>query len=568
MNALSDGVTPDSATPVEHGSWNARSHKDYSKPPSTVYGNQHAPAEGRQRMFNSRNSRIPGPDCGQPTVPGRKAARKQEDALQPAWQNPRLLLVLLLPCLGLHTGLLFRNQPGFLWSSLADEMGNLTPRNRSVWYGDRRPPVQPLRVASVIAGQLRGITNRTNVARVNWLTRQSDVFICTDRLYQAQIGNLTGVVGTRFIEEDPSWKEKVNLTKELQWYRKTLAHTWTTTSVQRAQGDQTFGGTRASFSRAATLFSRIPDYWQNARAFWPVDFELLRRSDGFVNKYFWIPFPRAVVRRWKIVKCCDPALLRNSPELAKELNEWVRDKCQRPSQCKDIEIHSRLPLPHTDFASEQAFLLDFLRVGIEIHGLRRNEQHKHVGPLDCAPLPGAAPVPAPNAKTSALAMGAHGHGPKKEEEHHGYGRSDMYDAVYLSRPAHPRAQAVEETPKEMWVQRPTVTGWTKVGVPSQTQAFPTSQKLTTYHRGFRMSRFGCKPMDSSTAQDPWPSISAEPNVPGAQPIGPTDAQRKAAEVGDGSLRLWPPSRRDKVATCCCKCRRSPALRGSKGLVSD
>eukprot|EP00439_Symbiodinium_sp_Y106_P021005 s4511_g2.t1 len=268
MNALSDGVTPDSATPVEHGSWNARSHKDYSKPPSTVYGNQHAPAEGRQRMFNSRNSRIPGPDCGQPTVPGRKAARKQ------------------------------------------------------------------------------------------------------------------------------------------------------------------------------------------------------------------------------------------------------------------------------------------------------------VGPLDCAPLPGAAPVPAPNAKTSALAMGAHGHGPKKEEEHHGYGRSDMYDAVYLSRPAHPRAQAVEETPKEMWVQRPTVTGWTKVGVPSQTQAFPTSQKLTTYHRGFRMSRFGCKPMDSSTAQDPWPSISAEPNVPGAQPIGPTDAQRKAAEVGDGSLRLWPPSRRDKVATCCCKCRRSPALRGSKGLVSD
>ena len=28
----------------------------------------------------------------------------EEDALQPAWQNPRLLLVLLLPCLGLHTG--------------------------------------------------------------------------------------------------------------------------------------------------------------------------------------------------------------------------------------------------------------------------------------------------------------------------------------------------------------------------------------------------------------------------------------------------------------------------------
>lgn len=171
------GVTPDSATPVEHGSWNARSHKDYSKPPSTVYGNQHAPAEGRQRMFNSRNSRIPGPDCGQPTVPVRKA-----------------------------------------------------------------------------------------------------------------------------------------------------------------------------------------------------------------------------------------------------------------------------------------------------------------GPLDCAPLPGAPPVPAPNAKTSALAMGAHGHGPKKEEEHHGHGRSDMYDTVYLSRPSHPRAAAVEDTPKEMWVQRPTVTGWTKVGVPSQTQAFPTSQKLTTYHR--------------------------------------------------------------------------------------
>ena len=31
-------------------------------------------------------------------------------------------------------------------------------------------------------------------------------------------------------------------------------------------------------------------------------------------RYVWIPFPRAVVRRWKIVKCCDPALLRNSPE--------------------------------------------------------------------------------------------------------------------------------------------------------------------------------------------------------------------------------------------------------------
>ena len=86
-------------------------------------------------------------------------------------------------------------------------------------YGDTRPPVQPLRVASVIAGQLRGMTDRTNVARVNWLTKESDVFICTDRLYQEEIGSLTGVVGTRFIEEDPSWKEKVNLTKELQWWR-------------------------------------------------------------------------------------------------------------------------------------------------------------------------------------------------------------------------------------------------------------------------------------------------------------------------------------------------------------
>ncbi|CAE7533320.1 unnamed protein product [Symbiodinium sp. CCMP2456] len=445
---------------------------------------------------------------------------------QPAWQNPRLLLVLLLPCLGLHAGLLFRNQPGFLWSSLADEIWNLTPRNRSVWYGDKRPPVQPLRVASVIAGQLRGMTYKKNVARVNRLTKQSDVFICTDRLYQGQIGSLTGVVGTRFIEEDPSWKEKVNLTKELQWWR--LQQCWemiqdfeaehgfsyafymkirtdchkrggcepsrkTYDKIRKdfgphlddkifARSDQTFGGTRASFSRAATLFSRIPDYWQNVRAFWPVDFELLRRSDGFVNKYVWIPFPRAVVSRWKVMRCCEPGLLRNSPELAKELNEWVRDNCQRPSQCKDVEIQSRLPLPHTDFASEQAFLLDFLRVGIEIHGFRQNEQHKHAGPLDCAPLPGAAPVPAPNAKTSALALGAHGHGPKKEEEHHGHGRSDMYDTVYLSRPSHPRAPAVEEMPKEMWVQRPTVTGWTKVGVPSQTQAFPTSQKLTTYHR--------------------------------------------------------------------------------------
>ena len=61
-----------------------------------------------------------------------------------------------------------------------------------------------------------------------------------------------------------------------------------TSSLLKSQGDQTFGGTRASFSRAATLFSRIPDYWQNVRAFWPVDFELLRRSDGCVNKHLVI----------------------------------------------------------------------------------------------------------------------------------------------------------------------------------------------------------------------------------------------------------------------------------------
>ncbi|CAE7401835.1 unnamed protein product, partial [Symbiodinium natans] len=104
---------------------------------------------------------------------------------------------------------------------------------------------------------------------------------------------------------------------------------------------------------------------------------------------------------------------------------------------------------------------------------------RKAGPLDCAPLPGSTPVPAPNAKTSALAMGANGHGPKKEEEHHGRGRSDMYDTVYLSQPWCPRAPAAEEAPKELWVKRPTVSGWAKAGVPSQ-EKLP--HKLTTYHR--------------------------------------------------------------------------------------
>ena len=163
---------------------------------------------------------------------------------------------------------------------------------------------------------------------MNRLTAETDVFVCTDVEHQHFLPSLIGVVGTSFLEDDPSWEVQVNLTKEIQWWR--LQKCWqlvqeyevtngfsyafyfklrtdcyrrggcaasrdTYRKLQRdfgsamdkmmfARSDMTFGGTRRSFARAATLFSRIGDYWKKADVFWPLDFRLVQRSDGAVNK--------------------------------------------------------------------------------------------------------------------------------------------------------------------------------------------------------------------------------------------------------------------------------------------
>lgn len=54
---------------LSESSWQARSHKDYEAPRKSVYGNQYAEAEGRDRMYNSRNSPLPGNDCGHKVGP-------------------------------------------------------------------------------------------------------------------------------------------------------------------------------------------------------------------------------------------------------------------------------------------------------------------------------------------------------------------------------------------------------------------------------------------------------------------------------------------------------------------
>ncbi|CAE7298230.1 unnamed protein product, partial [Symbiodinium pilosum] len=257
-------------------------------------------------------------------------------------------------------------------------------------YLNNRPPVLADRVATVITGELRAVDNKTNVERLNRLTNQTDVFVCTDRKYKADLWQLRGVVASRFLEDDlATWKAKVNLTKEIQWWR--LQQCWslvqwyeethgfsyvfyfkTRTDCFRrggcasslktyerlledfgsamdkmmfARSDMTFGGTRRSFARAAGLFSRIGDYWKRVDVFWPLNYTLVQRSDGAVNKYVWLVFPRAVIGPGR---CCEPDVLRRKPQIVDALNEFVKKNCRPEARCsRGFTIASRLPLPPT-----------------------------------------------------------------------------------------------------------------------------------------------------------------------------------------------------------------------------
>jgi len=285
-------------------------------------------------------------------------------------------------------------------------------------------------VASIIASPLRCMDNFTNQARINNLTDGTDLFVCTDKSYAKFFPNMTRMVAHSFSEDDPSWKTQINLTKQLQWWR--LQKCWQMVQeYEGAQGfkyefffklrtdcfrkggcvaavpayqqilkdhgpdldgmafarsDMTFGGTRPSFSRVATLFSRIgTDYWDRLHVFWPLDYDLILRSDGAFNRYAWLVHPRAVM---KPQRCCTQDDLREKKE---ELKAFVAaghvvdgPTCTTAGECsggppgkyQGITTYERHPRA-TSFCSEQAFLLDLLRVGFEVHGLQKGESPKH-----------------------------------------------------------------------------------------------------------------------------------------------------------------------------------------------
>jgi len=249
-----------------------------------------------------------------------------------------------------------------------------------------------------------------NVAQVNRMTAGTDVFVCTDKKYQAELSKFNNLVGVRFKEDNETWLDEVNLTKETQWWR--LQHCWqmvmeyetehgmrydfymklrtdchkrggcaealqTYDEVLKAHGrpsldrmafsnsDMMFGGTRPSFSRVATLFSRIgPDYFDKNRRFWPLDFKLVSRTTGFVNKVCWIVFPRAVVNT---SKCCNVhQIKRYLPELISFVDGFLATGKKWDDT---MDIVTEIPLAGTQFQSEQAFLLDLYRVGFEVHGV-------------------------------------------------------------------------------------------------------------------------------------------------------------------------------------------------------
>eukprot|EP00435_Cladocopium_sp_Y103_P042291 s1241_g11.t1 len=59
--------------------------QDYEAPRKSVYGNQYAEAEGRDRMYNSRNSPLPGNDCGHKVGPlDRRPLDSQDPVLAPS----------------------------------------------------------------------------------------------------------------------------------------------------------------------------------------------------------------------------------------------------------------------------------------------------------------------------------------------------------------------------------------------------------------------------------------------------------------------------------------------------
>jgi len=88
--ALAGSPLPIASSPGASGyeaseaSWQAKSHKDYEAPRQSVYGNQFAEAQGRDRMYNSRQSPLPGNDCGHKVGPLDRRPMDQERVMAPS----------------------------------------------------------------------------------------------------------------------------------------------------------------------------------------------------------------------------------------------------------------------------------------------------------------------------------------------------------------------------------------------------------------------------------------------------------------------------------------------------
>mmetsp|Transcript_8313 Transcript_8313/g.19562 ORF Transcript_8313/g.19562 Transcript_8313/m.19562 type:complete len:332 (-) Transcript_8313:171-1166(-) len=299
------------------------------------------------------------------------------------------LLVFLVELVA-FTILAFWDQPGYRLSLLPSKRvcSKCSPAQNNTATSNQSQPITTAKgtalpryprrraVASIFSGLLRGMNVEENVAQVNRMTAGTDVFVCTDKKYQAELSKFNNLVGVRFKEDNETWLDEVNLTKETQWWR--LQHCWqmvmeyetehgmrydfymklrtdchkrggcaealqTYDEVLKAHGrpsldrmafsnsDMMFGGTRPSFSRVATLF------FQNRT-------RLLRQESPLLAFRFQAGEPHHWFRQQGLLDCFPTGSCQYQQVLQRASNQTIPSRthqlCRRfPSNRKEVGRH-------------------------------------------------------------------------------------------------------------------------------------------------------------------------------------------------------------------------------------
>lgn len=242
------------------------------------------------------------------------------------------------------------------------------------------------------------------VKKINEITNNTDLFICTDKEFAQSLVSFANVkqvwladssvargiagIADHLHENSIQWWRLQNCWDGIQEYERSngleyafiikfrtdcnrfgcpkynveaLSHVSDNTAF--LSSDFHFGAGRKAFGHVASLYRRLEkEYWKRDTEYVHIDWALLSKSDISTGKFSWLNYPKAAMGDHP---CFSPKCIAQN----KQLLEWSRTHSKEDAaKCETV---MGKPWYAQGFSSEKTLVLDLLRYGFIIKDFQR-----------------------------------------------------------------------------------------------------------------------------------------------------------------------------------------------------